>query len=407
MLALTTEEYILKAQKIFKDKFNYKNTIYRTKKVPLSIECRIHGIFKTLPNAHLESKYGKCPSCRNDVNFELFKQKTKELFEDRITFEKALYVNNRTNLTLTCNEHGDFISSPLSVLKSPHGCTVCAVKYKDRYKFKNIQEVLQELNKIHSSQYSYPSLSTVRRQDKIEVLCKIHGSFFPTLSSHLLGSGCGLCKQTENHNKRRRTLEEFIDLSNNVHNNTYTYEKAVYVNSITPLEITCPVHGSFMQRPDCHYNRKHGCPICRSTFRRSSKETELYDRILLHCPDTLHSYRPEWLEGKEIDIYIPSLQLGIEYNGYVFHHSSNNTGNLFLSTTFKSFDYHQSKYLKCLDNSVNLLHVFDFEDFDCKVNKIIAYIRNPSDFCITFKNNKRFSNNLEINGESFIEKISY
>ena len=36
-------------------------------------------------------------------------------------------------------------------------------------------------------------------------------------------------------------------------------------------------------------------------------------------PDTITSYRPDSLRGKELDIYIPSLNLGIEYDGGIFH----------------------------------------------------------------------------------------
>jgi hypothetical protein len=36
-------------------------------------------------------------------------------------------------------------------------------------------------------------------------------------------------------------------------------------------------------------------------------------------PDTITSYKPDSLKGKELDIYIPSLKIGIEYDGGIFH----------------------------------------------------------------------------------------
>lgn len=46
-------------------------------------------------------------------------------------------------------------------------------------------------------------------------------------------------------------------------------------------------------------------------------ETLLYQIIALIFPDReiIRHHRPDWLEGLELDIYIPSLQLGIEYQG--------------------------------------------------------------------------------------------
>ena len=38
-------------------------------------------------------------------------------------------------------------------------------------------------------------------------------------------------------------------------------------------------------------------------------------------PDAINSYTPEWLNKSEIDIYIPSLNVGIEYQG-IQHYES-------------------------------------------------------------------------------------
>ena len=34
------------------------------------------------------------------------------------------------------------------------------------------------------------------------------------------------------------------------------------------------------------------------------------------------NHRPTWLKGKELDLYIPSLNLAIEYNGIAYHHTN-------------------------------------------------------------------------------------
>ena len=49
-----------------------------------------------------------------------------------------------------------------------------------------------------------------------------------------------------------------------IHGNKYDYSKVHYVNNSTPVEIICPEHGSFMQIPYSHLNKKTrvGCPVC-------------------------------------------------------------------------------------------------------------------------------------------------
>lgn len=53
---------------------------------------------------------------------------------------------------------------------------------------------------------------------------------------------------------------------------------------------------------------------------------------------------------KEIDIWLPKFNLAIEYCGIYWH--SEKAGN-------KSSTYHNSKFVKCLDNSIKLLTIFD------------------------------------------------
>lgn len=54
----------------------------------------------------------------------------------------------------------------------------------------------------------------------------------------------------------------FIKQSQQVHNDKYDYSKVIYSNIHTPVEITCPTHGSFKQTPNSHISKRAGCPQC-------------------------------------------------------------------------------------------------------------------------------------------------
>lgn len=65
--------------------------------------------------------------------------------------------------------------------------------------------------------------------------------------------------------KKRRAyndLKSFIMSAKAIHEEKYTYERAVYKNAHSKLEITCPLHGVFMQSPTNHIQGK-GCPKCK------------------------------------------------------------------------------------------------------------------------------------------------
>ena len=56
------------------------------------------------------------------------------------------------------------------------------------------------------------------------------------------------------------------------------------------------------------------------------------------------------LDGKEIDLYYPELQFGIEFNGNYWH-----------SELKKDRDYHKNKSLLAMSKGVRLFHIFEYE----------------------------------------------
>jgi hypothetical protein len=69
----------------------------------------------------------------------------------------------------------------------------------------------------------------------------------------------------------RLTKKEFVDRSNDLHENKYDYSKVNYKNAHTPTVIICPKHGDFLQKPYCHL-RPYGCPMCGGTKKSTTKE---------------------------------------------------------------------------------------------------------------------------------------
>ncbi len=69
-------------------------------------------------------------------------------------------------------------------------------------------------------------------------------------------------------------------------------------------------------------NRVKGsrCPRCMSHYHTSYSEQAVYYYVKKEFPDAINSFSPSWLSNNmEIDIYLPSLNLGIEYDGQAYH----------------------------------------------------------------------------------------
>ena len=128
-------------------------------------------------------------------------------------------------------------------------------------KKRTTQEFIEICNKIHNNKYDYSMVEYINKDCKVNIICPIHGVFSQRARLHMKGSGCPKCSYEERGKKFKKCLNEFIFQSNIIHNNFYSYDKFVYVDSHTKGVITCPIHGDFEQKPNDHLQGK-GCPMC-------------------------------------------------------------------------------------------------------------------------------------------------
>jgi Zn finger protein HypA/HybF involved in hydrogenase expression len=70
--------------------------------------------------------------------------------------------------------------------------------------------------------------------------------------------------------RRRLTTEEFIIKAKQIHGDKYNYSLVDYIDAHTKVEIICPIHGKFEQRPKNHLYGQ-GCPKCGNLKQASSQ----------------------------------------------------------------------------------------------------------------------------------------
>lgn len=82
-------------------------------------------------------------------------------------------------------------------------------------------------------------------------------------------------KKEINKKKKVEDLLGFIQRAKEIHGDKYDYSKSVYQKSIIPVEIVCPIHGSFYMRPHNHL-KGQGCPLCankeKGAYRKNNTE---------------------------------------------------------------------------------------------------------------------------------------
>lgn len=132
----------------------------------------------------------------------------------------------------------------------------------------NTETFIAKAKEVHGEKYDYSQSVYTRRRDKIEIYCNSCKVLFSQeAGSHLRGCGHKLCGTT----KPSDTLESFINKSKAKHKNRYTYEHTNYVNSRTPVIVTCPIHGNFSIVPSYHV-RGTNCPRCSGCYSPSNEE---------------------------------------------------------------------------------------------------------------------------------------
>lgn len=344
-----TQNFINKSLKVHGDRYDYSKVEYKNGDTKVCVICKKHGEFWVTPKNHLKGR--NCPKCAIEGRSRKRSKTTNEFMEEavavhgnRYDYSKVDYVNNSTKVCIICPKHGEFWQTPSNHL-SGKGCNKCARDLVSEKNSLTLDGFIEKAVAVHGDRYDYTKVEYVDSTSKVCVICPIHGEFYVTPSSHLNGCGCPHCSRNA-----KDTTESFVEKANAVHGDKYDYSNVEYVNSRTPVKIVCPIHGEFTQIPNNHLSKAYGCPRCHAIT--SKKEDELYEFVCsLVGKDSVVRNTREIIPPLELDMYIPSLSLAIEFNGLKWH-----------SEEFEpSPRYHLSKTEMCEGKGIRLIHVFEDE----------------------------------------------
>jgi hypothetical protein len=190
-------------------------------------------------------------SARLRSNLEDFILKAIRLYGDKYAYSKAVYRGSSHKLLITCPEHGDFKQAPGDHL-SGHGCAKCRNAATGAARRSNLEEFIEKARNAHHGKYTYANAVYVNSWTKLLITCPEHGDFEQIPNSHLSGTDCPQCGAAALSKALRSTTAEFIERAAQKHRGKYTYPRSVYVVSHARLVITCPEHGDFKQIPSDH-----------------------------------------------------------------------------------------------------------------------------------------------------------
>lgn len=217
MKKYSNNEFIKKAKEVHGNKYNYSNVEYINSQTKVCIICPEHGEFWQTPANHLQGQ--NCPKCSTFITHEEqkssvedFIKKAKEIHGDKYDYSKVSYINNKTKVCIICPEHGEFWQRPDKHIFAKRGCPKCGKTQKLTKK-----DFIEKAKLIHKDTYDYSNVEYKTIRQKVEIICKKHGSFMQTPHAHLSGQGCPICKQRI----LEKEINEFL-IENNI---KYEYQK--------------------------------------------------------------------------------------------------------------------------------------------------------------------------------------
>lgn len=282
---------------------------------------------------------------------------------------------------------------------------------------KDINYFILKARSVHGGRYDYSRSIYNNSKSKIEIICKIHGSFLQTVSDHYAGYGCPYCNGSHTsiltHDEfctivneklpnikiigkyrgtkykilvedelgfeynvvalmllqgKIPTIKTAVDKSaiykykaNIVHCNKYNYDNTYYKNSRSKISISCPIHGEFIQNANSHLKGSE-CPLCSRNKTNKSLSNRPMDWTL-----------SGWISSAEVSTSFDS------YKVYIIEVSGNNEKFIKIGRTYRSvkdrfYDRYQFPYdYKIIKEiSDNPHRIFKLEH---KLHKIVRSFR--------------------------------
>ena len=112
---------------------------------------------------------------------------------DRYDYSLVEYTNHKGKIKIICKVHGEFKQAADSHLRGA-GCSKCN-KYVKKVSKK---EYFDRIFSQHGNRYDYSLVNYTHMNNKIKIICSIHGMFEQRAESHAAGSGCQKCAKKIN-----------------------------------------------------------------------------------------------------------------------------------------------------------------------------------------------------------------
>ena len=199
------------------------------------------------------------------------------------------------------------------------GCPYCSGRHAV-----NGKNDLQTVNPVLATEWNYERNCGLMPMDvlpnsnkKVWWKCSKGHEWQSTVANRNNGNGCPYClgRYAVKGENDLQTVNPTLAKEWNYEKNDDLKPEEFTANSNKDVWWKCS-KGHVWHASIANRSKGNGCPVCNSERKTSFPEYALAYYLKRSGLDVVHSYRAK---GYELDIYIPSLKIAIEYDGYYWH----------------------------------------------------------------------------------------
>ena len=278
-------------------------------------------------------------------------EKCKIVHDNKYDYSKVVFTKLKDKVEIICPIHQiSFFCTLDNHLNKKTGCKLCNVPNRN----KNYKFIPPE------NEYDYSKAIYINSRTEIEVICKLHGSFFQTpnniLSKNHICPKCSLIIKSKN---LLGDFEKYKIILSEIHFNKYDYSKFIYTGYKKKSIIICPIHKEFEQSVETHL--KHGCGKCNES--RGEKEIRLFlERNFIEYEREKKFDNCKNKRKLPFDFYLNDYNICVEFDGSHHYGISKNFKINFEHIKLK--DEIKTKF--CKDNNIKLIRIpyYDFQNIE-------------------------------------------
>lgn len=303
----TNENYLKEVKEVLGDNyenFDFSNALFKGVVKPIKYFCKIHGKWVEKKEARelLNNSYG-CGTCVTEKRKKTKIEKSKKKFFEEApkihnnyyNYDKVVFVDMTTYVTITCPKHADFRQKPIKHINGKQGCNKCGEeRCADRQKMGKDEFIRRSIEKHGDEHYGYHLVIYINCDTNVEIFCNnCNKSFQQTPYNHIHRSGCTDCGIIKRATLMKQLASErFWTVAKN--DERFDFSKFVYNTARTNSDVICNNCNTIFRISSNNYLGGKGCPNCR--LKTKKKLNKNLKQIYLNLKTEL---KVDWCRNSE------------------------------------------------------------------------------------------------------------